>query len=172
MDSSRLKQLVICDAGPLIHLDELNCLDLLADFQTLILPDAVRKEVEQHRPEALHHPDLSFQAPNALESIPPNLNATRKVFSLHAGELEGLRIALAHPRSLFLTDDTAARMAAASLQIVVHGTLGILIRAIRRNQRSRIEILKVLEDLPSRSSLHLKRTLLDEVIRQVKDAGN
>jgi hypothetical protein len=23
---------VVCDAGPLIHLDELSCLDLLADF--------------------------------------------------------------------------------------------------------------------------------------------
>ena len=26
---------VVCDAGPLIHLDELGCLDLLTDFQTV-----------------------------------------------------------------------------------------------------------------------------------------
>ena len=28
---------VVCDAGPIIHLDELNCLDLLADFQEIIV---------------------------------------------------------------------------------------------------------------------------------------
>lgn len=27
---------VVCDAGPVIHLDELNCLDLLTDFQEIV----------------------------------------------------------------------------------------------------------------------------------------
>jgi hypothetical protein len=34
---------VICDAGPIIHLDELDCLDLLNDFKELILPATVIK---------------------------------------------------------------------------------------------------------------------------------
>ena len=29
---------VVCDAGPVIHLDELNCLDLLADSAKAFLP--------------------------------------------------------------------------------------------------------------------------------------
>ncbi|MEA3471430.1 MAG: hypothetical protein U9R24_06915 [Thermodesulfobacteriota bacterium] len=50
----------ICDAGPVIHLDELNCLELLCDFQEIILADAVWKEVKHHRPEALKKPDIHF----------------------------------------------------------------------------------------------------------------
>ncbi len=38
---------VICDAGPFIHLDELNCLDLLADFKEIIVPLVVEKEIIQ-----------------------------------------------------------------------------------------------------------------------------
>ena len=36
---------VICDAGPILHLDELNCLDLLADFDTIMVPMMVEKEI-------------------------------------------------------------------------------------------------------------------------------
>ena len=37
---------VVCDAGPLIHLGELGCLDLLADFATLWVPEEVCLEVD------------------------------------------------------------------------------------------------------------------------------
>ena len=39
---------VICDAGPFIHLDELNCLDLLADFEEMIVPLVVEKEISEN----------------------------------------------------------------------------------------------------------------------------
>jgi hypothetical protein len=42
----------ICDAGPLIHLDELGCLQLLDEFSVWV-PDAVRREVSYHRPALL-----------------------------------------------------------------------------------------------------------------------
>lgn len=34
---------VILDSGPIIHLDELDCLQLLADFKTLLIPQAVKR---------------------------------------------------------------------------------------------------------------------------------
>lgn len=40
---------VVCDAGPLIHLDQLGCLDLLSDFSVVLVPDAVWSEVLKHR---------------------------------------------------------------------------------------------------------------------------
>ena len=43
----------ICDAGPLIHLAEIGCLDLLRDFQAVLIPEQVREEVARHRPDAL-----------------------------------------------------------------------------------------------------------------------
>ena len=51
----------ICDAGPIIHLDELNCLDLLCDFQEIVLGDTVREEVKHHRPGALKKPIIHFR---------------------------------------------------------------------------------------------------------------
>jgi hypothetical protein len=35
--------LVVCDAGPLIHLDELDCLDLLADFSRIVIPNETNR---------------------------------------------------------------------------------------------------------------------------------
>ena len=32
---------VVVDAGPLIHLDELDCLDLLSGFSPLVIPGEV-----------------------------------------------------------------------------------------------------------------------------------
>lgn len=40
-------------AGRLMRLDELYALDLLADFTEVLVPDAVWREVERHRPRAL-----------------------------------------------------------------------------------------------------------------------
>jgi len=36
---------LICDAGPIIHLDEISCLDLLNDFDEIIIPPAVEREI-------------------------------------------------------------------------------------------------------------------------------
>src|SRR5437867_3584724 len=47
--------LVVCDAGPLIHLDEVDCLELLADFAKVLVPEAVWREVERHGPQAWDH---------------------------------------------------------------------------------------------------------------------
>ncbi len=46
------RRIVVADAGPLIHLDELNSLDLL-DFSEVLVPDAVWTEVARHHPVAL-----------------------------------------------------------------------------------------------------------------------
>jgi predicted nucleic acid-binding protein len=91
-----------------------------------------------------------------------------RLLALHAGEMEALRIALEHESALLLTDDTAARLAARNLSIRAHGKLGILLRAVRRGQRPKDKLLEVLRELPQRSSLHLKPSLLDDVIREAE----
>ncbi|HZG40036.1 MAG TPA: DUF3368 domain-containing protein [Nodosilinea sp.] len=50
----------------------------------------------------------------------------------------------------------------------VHGTVGILLRAVRRKQRSRGEILAILEQLSEQSSLYIKKSLLEEVIQSLR----
>lgn len=158
--------LVVCDAGPLIHLDELACLDLLGDFPSVLVPEDVWHEVQRHRPGAVSQTVVTLRQISPTQPVPPALAAMARLLALHAGELEALRVALEHRPALLLTDDTAARLAARNLSIRAYGTLGILLRAIRRGQRSKGSLLEVLRELPQRSSLHLKRSLLDDVIRE------
>jgi predicted nucleic acid-binding protein len=72
------------------------------------------------------------------------------------------------PHAFFLTDDCAARLAAQQVGYQVRGTIGILLRSIRRGQRTASEVVTVLENLPSRSSLYLRPSLLKEVIAETK----
>ena len=82
--------LVVCDAGPLIHLDEMGCSDLLSDFAEILIPEAVLLEVQRHRPGALAAAGFSFRriAPNT--EVPAALKASAKVFTLHTGEWDAL----------------------------------------------------------------------------------
>lgn len=89
-------------------------------------------------------------------------------FTLHRGEREALALLASHPGALFITDDTAARLAAQTLTARVHGTVGLVIRALRRGQRDREEILRLLRAIPERTTLHIKPALLQEVIARVE----
>lgn len=115
----------VLDAGPLIHLTELEALDTLMDFSALFVPKAVKEEVEYHLPSALKHPDLSLQ--HVFAPLPsPSLLAMGRTLALDKGEIEALSLMDLHPKAIFLTDDSAARLAAEYRGIKAHGTIGIL----------------------------------------------
>lgn len=168
MTSDAPTLLVVCDAGPLIHLDQLNCLDLLADFSRVVIPDVVWREVEHHRPTALDQKTVLLERLKPHDEPSAELIAAHRLLVLHAGEAQALHLAQELNADLLLTDDTAARLAARTLRLSAHGTLGVMLRAIRRGQRTPQEILNVLHALPVRSTMHVKPELLSEIIRQVE----
>ncbi len=161
---------VICDAGPIIHLDEVNQLTLLADFSRILVPEQVWLEVQLHRPAALQH------SVPPLEQIPVNISSQPtfqtlvKTLSLGIGEQAALSLMQIHPDSIFLTDDAAARLAAVTLGYRVHGSIGILLRAVRRQQLSRDEVTAILRALPEKSTLFIRPTLLAEIISTLEQA--
>lgn len=159
---------VICDAGPLIHLDELDCLDLLADFQAVLVPDQVWQEVKRHRPSALEHGLVEFQRLSVAISREASFLALVQTLSLGTGEQAALSLAYLHPDAILLTDDAATRLAAETLGCPVHGSIGILLRAIRRRQRTVDQVLAVLRSMPVRSTLYIRPGLLQEIIMQVE----
>ena len=119
--------LVVADAGPLIHLDELDALDVLSDFNEILVPNAVWLEVQHHRPLALKHKKRKL----IRQSTPPvivQIKALTSLYTLHHGEREALTLCLKNNIRLLITDDTAARLAAKSLDIATHGTIGLLIK--------------------------------------------
>ena len=104
---------VVCDAGPLIHLDELDILFLLTDFEEVLVPRAVWTEVARHR-------------------------------------------------------KAAARLVADRMGFRVHGTIGLIVRAIRRNQLSPEKVVEILSAIPEKSTLYIKADLLNDVITRIK----
>ena len=159
---------IVCDADPIIHLDELNCLDLVFDFNKVFIPDAVLQEIELHRPQVLQNTLFSFEqvAVDNIRHI--ELETLIASLSLHESEQEALAFMLTKPESILITDDSAARLAAITLKFKVHGTIGILIRAVRRNQRTMAETIDIIRSIPSKSSLHIKPAILNSVLEQLK----
>lgn len=162
---------VICDAGPIIHLDELGCIELLADHARVLVPDAVWKEAERHRPGFARTTAVPWERLTPIREPSPMIESLTRTMGLHAGKAEALQVALDNRDGLLVTDDAAARLAATCLGLRVHGTVGLLVRSIRRGINSTDEVLKLLRAIPTRSSLHLNKTLLDEVIARVQGEG-
>jgi predicted nucleic acid-binding protein len=98
----------------------------------------------------------------------PKLIVFADTLGLAAGETAALALAEQQRLVVFLTDDSAARLAGEALGFRVHGTIGILLRSIRRGMRSRSEVLDILASIRERSSLHIARNLLAEVVIRVK----
>jgi len=159
---------VVLDAGPIIHLDEIGCINLLSDFDEPLVPESVWKEVRHHRPSAFQKNAISFKKTNVGTEKTEQVYILSNAFNLDAGEKDALSLCIQHPGSILLTDDTAARLAAKSLNIRSHGTIGILLRAIRRNQLKPIEVIRYLEQIPLASTLFIKKSFLNEIIDVVK----
>lgn len=159
---------VICDAGPIIHLDELNCLDLLADFDPIWVPEAVWCEVTRHRPEALARQTARLTRIKLDLVEQAGFSALVRAFSLDAGEQEALALMRQQPEAILLTDDAAARLVAEQMGMRVHGTLGILVRAVRRSLRTPEQVLSILQSLPQNSTLYIRPGLLDAIIARVR----
>jgi len=161
-------QKVILDAGPIIHLAELDCLELLLDFRELLVPEAVWSEVAVHRPAAFNNPIIAFEKTSVQQKMNSQITTFCNSLDLAAGETEAIILSSSHPGSILLTDDAAARLAASSLSLRAYGTLGVILRAIRRQQLKPAEAIAILENLSSRSTLFVKHSLLKEIIEDVK----
>ena len=168
MARSEQRPCVVCDAGPLIHLHELDSLDLLEDFSAVLVPGQVWDEVALHRPQALAFAGSWMQKVEGVLATQPAFLALVQTLALDLGEQAALSLMQERPDAIFLTDDAAARIAANTLGLRVHGTIGILLRAIRRNQRQPEEIVGLLERLPQRSTLFIRDSLVQEIIARVK----
>jgi predicted nucleic acid-binding protein len=168
MGRTRSKASVVCDAGPIIHLDELECLHLMEDFERVFVPDVVRKEVLTHRGVGFEDSGVRWTGISHQLPVEEALQTMYRIFSLDAGEVAALAFMSKEPGLIFLTDDAAARLVATKLGYNVHGTIGVLVRAIRRDIMKPEEVIGTLKRIPLKSTLHIKASLLKEVISSVK----
>jgi len=118
MARNRSTTSVVTDAGPIIHLDELGYLRLMADFERVVIPDVVSGEVLKHRDIAFKDDDdVNWMESSSTFFLQEPLGTMCRIFSLDAGEVAALEVLNREPNLIFLTDDAAARLVATKLGI-------------------------------------------------------
>jgi predicted nucleic acid-binding protein len=158
---------IVCDAGPIIHLCEANCLELLRQTGKLYLPQRVFHEVQttlklkEPWPEWLHVIHLSpYEHKEA--------GVWQKSGDLHDGEAEALVLARRKRADWFLTDDSTTRLFVSLLGIEVHGSLGIILWNAAHRHLSREETERALTGLQA-SSLWLSIKIYEEARQSLDD---
>jgi predicted nucleic acid-binding protein len=68
---------------------------------------------------------------------------------------------------MLLTDDAAARLAGEILRYEVHGSIGIILRSLRRGLRTKRQVLNLLRAIPAQSTFFVSDALLSSVIEDV-----
>ena len=160
----------VSDTGPLLHLTEAGCFDLLESIGDLHAPRQVIVEIADlspgwQTPKWLTVDDL--KAPHAIEAV-----AWVRAGLLHGGEAEAIALVQQISAEWLLTDDAAARLFATQLEIEVHGSLGIVLWAAVNGLLDHDAAERALLDLASsslwvtRSVLAEARSALDEIFRR------
>lgn len=169
MGNGKLKDAVV-DAGPLIHLAEIDCSHLLRVFATLWVPRAVSLETIQHKslaqikfPEDTNMVEYSVPQAEVTEFVREN-----KLTALHAGEQECLYLCRKEGINTLLTDDLAVRDAAKHLNLTPVGSLGIVVMAYKRREISLTDAERYVARLYDVSSLFVTRDLADLAIEQLR----
>ncbi len=159
--------IAVLDAGPLIHLDELGSLNLLAGYREVLLPDIVEREAMKHRPK------IQIDSIPGLVRVSSNPAAAESMFELaaefglHAGELAAIAVLKEHHGDCLLSDDAAARAMAEAIGFQVRGTVGLILRAWQRKQISKSVAHDLLKALPVKSTLHLRPGFLANVLERI-----
>ena len=161
--------IAVLDAGPLIHLDELGSLSLLAGYREVLLPDVVENEARKHRPE------IPIDSIPGLVRVSSNSSSAEAMFELaaefglHAGELAAIAVLREHHGDCLLSDDAAARAMAEAIGFQVRGTVGLILRGWQRKQISKAAACDLLKALPVKSTLHLRPGFLVNILEQIAD---
>lgn len=168
MGNGKLKGVVV-DAGPLIHLTEIDSISLLNIFSALHIPDAVWSEtVGQKRvtQEMLIKSGI-VQRHSLLPQETERFIADHRLEDLDEGERECLCLCRKIEIPFVLTDDLAVREAAKHLNVVPVGSLGVIVRACKTGVISLPEAEKKMNDLYDVSSLYVTRTIVELAIEQL-----
>ena len=156
----------VADTGPLIHLAEIECLDLLAIFTELHIPEGVWREAD--RPSTIRE-QLTFAKRHALDQeAVTEFTLQHRLSRLQAGERESLLLCGQLAVEVLLTDDLIVRRAAKDLGLIPVGSLGVIARAHRMGRIGLDAAERHLKQLQTVSSLFVTQTIVDLAIEHLR----
>lgn len=165
------------DAGPLIHISELGCQEILDIFPKKLTTRTVLDEISSH---------LDVKQKNYIKSklvikddnkdLSFNMKTLCKLFSLDKGEQSVFNAIekmldddYARDQIVFASDDAAARLAANNLNILSVGTIGLIIKSVTLKKLEKLKALEIIISIPDKSTLHLKPSFHEEIILKLKN---
>jgi predicted nucleic acid-binding protein len=154
----------VSDTGPLIHLAEIDALDLLTAIDELLIPETVYTELE----EGGVPPEFSDCEWERIKVAQPVESSAE----LDAGERAALAVALERDDVVFLTDDLAAREFAQDQNIEVHGSIGVIALAYHRNVVSSDEATSLMRALQAETSLFITDAIVERGIKLLQSNSN
>lgn len=150
----------VSDAGPLIHLAEIDALELLTVFDTLVIPETVYEEVERGGlPDEIS--DLPYELVEANEE-----SLTSE--ALDAGERAAITVASERELTL-LTDDLDAREAASDSGIEVHGSIGVIALSYAQGILDKEQAVSRMRTLQRETSLFVTEAVVERGIRMLDE---
>ena len=151
----------VADTGPIIHLDEIDALGLLSAIDRVLVPQTVYDELEVGTvPPALS--DIEYEI---VEVDSPSLSV-----ELDPGETAALAVA-SERSGVLLTDDLAARNAAAEFDVEVHGSVGVIVLAYTRGELSKSEAVDLMRALQTETSLFITDAVVEHGIALLEESS-
>ena len=154
---------IVLDAGPVIHLDQIDSLELLSAFDRLILPEKVHEEVSSGGvPSKLENLELERVEAEDIEEFD----------DLDAGESSALSIARNVDDAVFLTDDLEARQKAKELSIEVHGSVGVVAFGFGNGEIGFDEAVSKIRALQEEADLFITDAVVERGIEMLEEMKN
>lgn len=132
----------VSNSSPLINLSAIERINLLHEFDSVLIPPAVWDEVVIQGKKRYGSEELIRLSESGFIKVkkPENTLLLKALMQeLHAGEAESIVLALEEKPDVILLDETEARRVASTYGLRITGILGLLIRAGRNNEISSIK---------------------------------
>jgi len=154
----------VLDAGPLIHLNQIDRLNLLSTISNPLTTQHVAAEVGQ---ALVAEADLAIRQLHAEAKDRAKHLTSRHGIDL--GEATAIQLCKQEAIPLPLTDDLQARTVAERQGIRPHGTLGIVTRAVRDEALTPSDAQKVIDKLYNEASLFLTIDLVQWAKNEIRE---
>ena len=157
----------VSDTSPILHLNEINLLKIFDIFDILV-PEQVVDELIKNKiilPKKIKVEKLKAEGKDTIKVLTNDYN-------LDIGEAAAIALFLQKKANYFFTDDLDARQAAKQFNIKVHGTIGIILRALREKIIDKEIAHKKVVELYSNSSMFISKDLVYETLKAIKEFKN
>ena len=160
-------KIAVFDAGPFIHLHEIERLAFVSLFEKILTTEEILEECSRIRPLLEKCKTLFLQTLTAESKDFAKYVLER--YNLDLGEATGISLCKQERIKLFFTDDLAAREIAHLLGFEPHGTLAVILRTYREKILTKKEAIMAVEKLCTHSTLFLTSDIKEWVIRQIEE---